>query len=135
MGGRSVVAPCAPRAMALRLRPGTGNLGFMPGIPARGASRMTRANCLIAAALFVPGANLAAAPVHYTIDPQHTSPGLEFPHMGISVWRGRFNETTGRFTLDREARRGTVEVRVATDSIDFGLESMREFAIKPDWLE
>ena len=89
----------------------------------------------IAAAFLVASANLAAAPVHYTIDPEHTFPSLEFPHMGISVWRGRFNETSGRITLDREARTGTVEVRVASDSIDFGLESMRAFAVKRDWLE
>ncbi|HVF34587.1 MAG TPA: YceI family protein [Candidatus Saccharimonadia bacterium] len=96
---------------------------------------MTRAMCSIAAAICVTSANLSAAPVHYTIDPEHTFPSLEFPHMGISVWRGRFNETAGRFTLDREARTGTVEVRVATDSIDFGLESMRAFAVQRDWLE
>lgn len=76
-----------------------------------------------------------AAPVSYTLDPQHTFPSLEFPHMEISTWRGRFNETSGRLVLDLEARTGEVQVRVATASIDFGLESMREFAIGKDWLE
>lgn len=96
---------------------------------------MIRVGFSIAAAFFLTSAKLAAAPVHYTIDPEHTFPSLEFPHMGISVWRGRFNETSGRVTLDRAARTGTVEVRVASDSIDFGLESMRAFAVQRDWLE
>ena len=88
-----------------------------------------------AAVLALAATAAHAAPVEYTIDPQHTFPTLEFPHMGISVWRGRFDETSGRIVLDREAKTGTVEVRVATDSIDFGLDSMHEFAVKPDWLD
>ena len=90
---------------------------------------------LVAVFAFATATAAQAAPVAYTIDPQHTFPTLEFPHMGISVWRGRFDETSGRVTLDREAKTGTVEVRVATGSIDFGLDSMHAFAIQPDWLD
>lgn len=71
----------------------------------------------------------------YQLDPDHTFPSLEFSHMGISVWRGKFNRTTGTFEYDAAARRGTVNVTVDTDSIDFGLDSMRDYAIKPDWLD
>jgi len=79
-------------------------------------------------------ANPAAA-ARFRIDPDHTFPSLEFDHMGISTWRGRFNRTAGTFDYDAAARRGTVNVSVETDSIDFGLESMHEYAIKPDWLD
>lgn len=71
----------------------------------------------------------------YKLDPDHTFPSLEFSHMGISVWRGKFNRTTGTFDYDAAARRGTVSVTVDTDSIDFGLDSMHDYAIKPDWLD
>jgi polyisoprenoid-binding protein YceI len=71
----------------------------------------------------------------YVLDPTHTFPSLEFDHMGISTWRGRFNETEGTVTLDREARTGTVQVRVKTASIDFGLKAMDDFAVQPGWLE
>ena len=71
----------------------------------------------------------------FRIDPDHTFPSLEFSHMGISVWRGRFNRTTGTFEYDAAARKGTVSVTVDTNSIDFGLDSMHEYAIKPDWLD
>lgn len=79
-------------------------------------------------------ANAATAGT-YKIDPDHTFPSLEFSHMGISIWRGKFNRTTGTFAYDAAARTGTVNVTVATDSIDFGLDSMHEYAIKPDWLD
>ncbi len=80
----------------------------------------------------LPGVAAAAS---YRLDPDHTFPSLEFSHMGISVWRGKFNRTTGSATLDLAARTGTVQVRVETDSIDFGLDSMHEYAVRPDWLD
>ena len=72
---------------------------------------------LAAAALSGPA---LGAPVRYKIDPAHTSPSLEFPHMGISVWRGKFTSTRGTVVLDREARSGTVDVTIEAASIDFG---------------
>lgn len=69
-----------------------------------------------------------AAPERYEIDPMHTYPSFEFPHMGISVWRGKFDRTRGRVTIDRAARTGTVEVTVDPASIDFGLDAMNQEA-------
>jgi polyisoprenoid-binding protein YceI len=85
-------------------------------------------------ALVLPAAAMAA-PVEYTIDPAHTYPSLEMPHMGISVWRGKINQTTGSVTLDRDARTGTVDIAMDADSIDFGLDAMNEEARKPRWLD
>ncbi len=84
------------------------------------------------ACLLLPG---AASASRYKLDPDHTFPSLEFSHMGVSVWRGKFNRTAGTFDFDQAARRGTVSVSVDTNSIDFGLESMHEYAIRPDWLD
>lgn len=89
------------------------------------------AAAVIAIAL-LPG---TAAAARYKVDPDHTFPSLEFSHMGISVWRGKFNRTTGTFEYDAAARKGNVNVSVETNSIDFGLDSMHEYAIKPDWLD
>jgi polyisoprenoid-binding protein YceI len=75
-----------------------------------------------------------AAPEKYVLDPAHTYPSLEMPHMGLSVWRGKFNRTSGEVVLDREARRGTVKVEVDAGSIDFGLDAMHEHAVTADWL-
>jgi polyisoprenoid-binding protein YceI len=92
---------------------------------------MTLIAATLAAAL-IPG---VAAAANYRLDPDHTFPSLEFSHMGLSIWRGKFNRTTGTVTLDLAARTGTVNVRVETDSIDFGLDSMHEYAVRPDWLD
>ena len=72
---------------------------------------------------------------NYVVDPMHTFPALEFSHMGISTWRGRFNKTSGKVTLDRAARTGTAEIRVEVSSIDFGLDAMKDFALTEDWLD
>ena len=83
------------------------------------------------AALALPA---AAAPERYTIDPDHTYPSLEVPHMGISVWRGKVRKTRGHVVLDREARTGEVDITVQADTIDFGHRVMNEAALGADWL-
>jgi polyisoprenoid-binding protein YceI len=50
------------------------------------------------------------------------------------VWRGKFNRTSGKVTLDRAAATGAVEIRVDTSSIDFGHIGMNTFAAGEDWL-
>ena len=77
----------------------------------------------------------ALAADNYVVDPAHTFPTLEFSHMGISTWRGRFNKTSGKVTLDRAARTGAAEIRVDVTSIDFGLDAMKDFALTDDWLD
>lgn len=76
-----------------------------------------------------------AAPETYVLDPDHTYPSFEMPHMGLSVWRGKFNRARGEAVLDREARRGRVTVEVDADSIDFGHDAMNEHAVTADWLD
>jgi polyisoprenoid-binding protein YceI len=75
--------------------------------------------------LAMAGAQAAlAAPLVYEIDPAHTYPSFEADHMGgLSVWRGKFDRSSGRIVLDREARSGTVEVTVDTASITTGWRS------------
>lgn len=60
----------------------------------------------------------------YTMDPQHTYPSFEADHMGLSVWRGKFNHSHGTVTLDRAHRTGRVDVTVDTASVDFGLDAL-----------
>ena len=89
----------------------------------------------IAAALAALPLAALAAPENFKIDPDHTYPMLEFSHMGISVWRGKFTKSEGRVVLDRPARTGSVEVRTQTASIDFGHPKMHEIAIADDYLD
>ncbi|MEO8748481.1 MAG: YceI family protein [Rhodanobacter sp.] len=61
-----------------------------------------------------------AMPVHYTLDADHTYPSFEADHMGLSIWRGKFNRSTGTATLDTEGKVGAIDVTVDIASIDFG---------------
>jgi len=78
------------------------------------------------------GGVAAAAPVTYNIDPEHTYPSFEADHMGLSIWRGKFNRTAGKVTLDKAAGRGTVEVTVDVASIDFGHDKLNDVAKSSD---
>lgn len=95
---------------------------------------MSLRNSLLAAALAAVSVPALAAPETFKIDVDHTFPSLEFPHMGISWWRGKFNKTDGAIVLDREAKAGTVDITVQTASIDFGHDAMNEHAVGDGWL-
>jgi len=61
-----------------------------------------------------------AATQTYRIDPNHTHPGFEVSHLGISTQRGRFDRTTGSIALDRDAGTGTVTIEIDATSISTG---------------
>lgn len=62
-----------------------------------------------------------AAPVKYNVDPEHTFPSFEADHFGgMSVWRGKFKSTSGTVVLDKDAKTGTVDIKIDTASIDTG---------------
>lgn len=78
------------------------------------------------------GAGIAFAADTYKIDPNHTYPSFEADHMGISLWRGKFNKTEGSVTLDRAAKTGSIDIVIDTSTIDFGHEGMNAHARKAD---
>jgi len=79
------------------------------------------------------GASAFAAPVTYVLDPRHTYPSFEADHMGgLSIWRGKFTDTTGKVVYDKEAKSGSIEVTVNIASIDFGMAKMNEHAKSPE---
>ncbi|HYC42749.1 MAG TPA: YceI family protein [Noviherbaspirillum sp.] len=68
----------------------------------------------------------------YNIEPNHTYPSFEADHLGISVWRGKFNKTSGVVKLDRKAKTGTMDIAIEANSIDFGHAKMNEHAKSKD---
>ena len=69
----------------------------------------------------------SAAPVTYNVDPNHTYPSFAADHFGgLSVWRGKFDATSGKIVLDAAAGTGTVSIKVDTSSIDFGHAKLNE---------
>ena len=69
-----------------------------------------KAPTLLACALFAGAAS--AAPMTYEIDPNHTYPSFEADHMGLSVWRGKLNKSSGSIVYDKASGSGTVEIRL-----------------------
>jgi len=61
-----------------------------------------------------------ANPENYTVDPTHSYTYFEVEHLGVSIQRGRFDRTSGKFTLDRVAKAGSVELAVETASVSTG---------------
>lgn len=64
--------------------------------------------------------SVAAAPDTYTLDPYHSFANFTFDHYGLSTVYGRFQKSTGKFTLDRTAKSGSIEVGMDAASIDTG---------------
>ena len=66
-----------------------------------------------------------AAETTYQLDPTHTYPSFEADHFGgVSIWRGKFNRSSGRVTIDREARTGTLEATIDMASVDIGNDTL-----------
>ncbi|AJX00792.1 YceI family protein [Burkholderia gladioli pv. gladioli] len=87
----------------------------------------------LAAALAIPA---MAAPVTYQLDPSHTYPSFETDHFGgLSVWRGKFDTSSGTVTIDRAAHTGSVEVTTKIASIHTGSAKLDEHVQTPDFFD
>lgn len=88
---------------------------------------------LCAALLPVPG---LAAPMTYTIDPDHTHPVFETDHLdGLSVWRGLFAKTSGQIILDTTKQTGSVDITVDPASIETGQDQLDKVIAGPEFLD
>jgi polyisoprenoid-binding protein YceI len=90
---------------------------------------LTRHAALATVAMASTLGSVHAGPATYTIDPAHTYPSFEADHFGgLSTWRGKFDSTHGKITLDKSAGTGSVDITVDASSVDFGLDKMNEAA-------
>jgi hypothetical protein len=62
-------------------------------------------------------------PERRTLDTTHIFPSFEADHMGISVWRGKLNKSSGKVLYDKTAGTGTVEIVSELASVDFGMDA------------
>lgn len=62
----------------------------------------------------------ASAPESYTLDPVHTFAHFAVDHLGVATLWGRFDKSSGKFTIDRAAKTGSLEVTVETASVSTG---------------
>ena len=91
---------------------------------------------LVVVALGTLATAALAAPTTYDIDPKHTYPSFEADHFGgVSVWRGKFNSSSGTIVIDREAKSGTVGVTIDLTSVDTGLDDLNGHLKKADFFD
>lgn len=84
---------------------------------------MTSLKTLVAAlALATVAAPSLAAPETYRLDQGHTFPRFSYSHFGLSTQLSKFNKTTGKVVLDKDAKTGSVDVVIDTTSVDTGYD-------------
>jgi len=76
-----------------------------------------------------------AAPETYVIDGTHTFPRFEYSHFGYSNQVGRFDKTSGKITLDRAAKTGSVDVVIDARSVNTGYALFNEHIQAADYFD
>ena len=71
----------------------------------------------LALLLSVATGNAAAAEESYVTDPAHSQPSYEIRHTIFSTQRGEFTKSTAKIIIDREAKKGSIDVTIDTASI------------------
>jgi polyisoprenoid-binding protein YceI len=61
-----------------------------------------------------------AAPESYTLDSYHTFPNFTVDHLGVSTMYGRFDKSSGKATLDKAAKTGSLDLTIDTVSVTTG---------------
>jgi polyisoprenoid-binding protein YceI len=55
--------------------------------------------------------------------------------MGISMWRGKFDKSSGTAVMDADAQKGEVNIRIDLKSVDFGHQKLNEFMVGPQFFD
>lgn len=74
----------------------------------------------IAAVFAAVAAPAFAASETYVIETNHTFPRFEYNHLGYSIQMSRFDKTTGKITLDRAAKIGSIDITIDMKSVNTG---------------
>jgi polyisoprenoid-binding protein YceI len=77
----------------------------------------------------------SAAPETYNIDPTHSFSRFEYNHFGYSTQVNKFNSTTGKITIDRAAKTGSVEVNIDPKSVNTGYDTFNGHLQGPDFFD
>jgi polyisoprenoid-binding protein YceI len=89
---------------------------------------------LLAATLPLTALSQAAqAAESYTADPMHTYALFSVSHFGYSTMHGRFDKSSGKITLDRAAKNGTVDIAIEAASVSTGYAKRDDHLKSPDF--
>lgn len=87
----------------------------------------------LAVVLFASLPLAALAAESYTVDPPHTYAHFSVSHLGFSTMQGRFDRSSGKVTLDRAAKNGSVEIAIDAGSISTGWAKRDQHLSGPDF--
>jgi polyisoprenoid-binding protein YceI len=93
------------------------------------------AACAVAALAAVAALPALGAPEDFVVEPGHTFSHFGVSHLGISTQRGRFDATTGRIVLDREAGTGSIDVEIDARSVSTGNAALDAVVRGEDFLD
>ncbi len=91
---------------------------------------------LVIGTVFSIGEKSASAADEYDYDLVHSSVSFKSRHLGISWIHGRFNDVSGKFSLDREQpSKSTFKLTIKTDSVDTANKARDEHLRQPDYFD
>jgi len=88
----------------------------------------------IALAAILSG-SVIAAPTTYVIEGSHTMPRFEYSHLGYSTQQSRFDKTSGEITIDRAAKKGSLNITIDATSINTGYALFNQHIQDKDFLD
>lgn len=91
---------------------------------------------LVAGTLLSTGSQYASAADEYDYDLVHSSVSFKARHLGISWIHGRFNEVSGKFSLDREnPAKSTFALSIKAESVDTANKARDAHLRQPDYFD
>lgn len=82
------------------------------------------------------GAGSVSAADEYDYDLVHSSVSFKARHLDISWIHGRFNDVSGKFSIDREdPSKSTFSLTIKTDSVDTANQARDEHLRQPDYFD
>lgn len=91
---------------------------------------------LLIGTIFCVGGDVCSAADEYDYDLVHSSVSFKARHLNISWIHGRFNDVSGKFSLDREdPSKSTFELTIKADSIDTANKARDEHLRQPDYFD
>lgn len=91
---------------------------------------------LVCLATLCAGTTIASAADEYDYDLVHSSVSFKARHLDISWIHGRFNDVSGKFSLDREdPSKSTFALTIKADSVDTANQARDEHLRQPDYFD
>src|SRR6266513_2392124 len=87
------------------------------GLQSRTGGEVVTIRILLGTLVAVTAIPAVAAEESFVVEPVHSQPTFETRHIGMSPQRGNFGKVSGKVTLDRAEKKGTIDIAIDATSI------------------